>query len=268
MFTGIVQEISTISAIQDRDGLRTITLSLTPESFDGLKIGASVAVDGVCLTVSHLREERSVDFDIMLQSLKTTTLADIKIGSQVNVERAAKQGAEVGGHILSGHIDCCGKIIEIQKPPNNWMLRIEIGQEWRGYIFSKGYIAINGTSLTVSAVDKATGYFRLLSKLADGGAGHGASARRRGVYMEILDESSTEATLSCSSTVEFRKKSFDVWLIPETLRRTTFSEKRVGDLVNIEIERSTQILVDTVKAAMEEQLRLQLPTFIKAFEMV
>lgn len=215
MFTGIVQDIATINAIKDLDGLRTITLQLTPEFCEGLSIGASVAVDGVCLTVSKIHNQQTIDFDIMLQSLRTTTLADNKVGSHVNVERAAKEGAEVGGHILSGHVDCHGKIIEIQKPPNNWMVRFEVETKWLRYIFSKGFLAINGASLTVSDVD---------------------------------------AENSC----------FDVWLIPETLRRTTFSEKKVGDFVNIEIERSTQIVVDAVRTAVEEQVRLLLPNLATA----
>ncbi|MBX9578002.1 MAG: riboflavin synthase subunit alpha [Chthoniobacterales bacterium] len=211
MFTGIVQDIATIKAINDLDGLRTITLYFEDPNFsDGLAIGASVAVDGVCLTVSKIYDQQTVDFDIMLQSLRITTLVDAKVGSHINVERSAKEGAEIGGHILSGHVDCRGKIIEIQKPPNNWMVKIEMSPEWMRYIFSKGFLAINGASLTVSDVDA-------------------------------------------------ERKSFDIWLIPETLRRTTFSEKKVGDFVNIEIERSTQIVVDGVRTAVAEQVRLLLP---------
>ncbi len=217
MFTGIITHLATIKAINDLDGLRTITLHFEDPNFsDGLTMGASVAVDGVCLTVSKIQDQQIVDFDIMLQSLRITTLADSKVGSCVNVERAAKKGAEVGGHILSGHVDCRGKIIEIQKPPNNWMVRFEMEPKWKRYIFSKGFLAINGASLTVSDVDTEN---------------------------------------SC----------FDVWLIPETLRRTTFSEKKVGDFVNIEIERSTQIVVDAVRTAVQEQMPELLPKFIEQF---
>jgi len=211
MFTGIVTHIATISRIQDLDGLRTVTLHFEDPAFSNeLAIGASVAVDGVCLTVSKIHDPRSVDFDIMLKSLQTTTLAEMEKGAHVNVERSAKEGAEVGGHILSGHVDCRGKIIVFQKPPNNWMLRFEVESKWMRYIFSKGFLAINGASLTVSDVSA-------------------------------------------------EKNFFDIWLIPETLRCTTFSEKKVGDFVNLEIERSTQIVVDAVRTAVEEQVRLLLP---------
>ncbi len=211
MFTGIITHLATITSVRDLDGLRTITLHFEDPHFaDDLTIGASVAVDGVCLTVSKIDDKKNISFDIMLKSLQTTTLAEMKKGSHVNVERSAKAGAEVGGHILSGHVDCRGKIIEIQKPPNNWMLRFQVEPQWMRYIFRKGFLAINGASLTVSDIDA-------------------------------------------------EKNSFDVWLIPETLRQTTFSEKETGDFVNLEIERSTQIVVDAVRTAVEEQVRLLLP---------
>lgn len=206
MFTGIVQEVATVKRVHNRDGLRTIALTLTPLFCTGLVLGASVAVDGVCLTVSHIDPHQVVSFDMMLETLQTTTLSQVQEGSLVNVERAAKEGAEVGGHLLSGHIDCCGKIIDIQKPPHNWMLRIEVAAKWMRYIFNKGFLAINGTSLTVTNVDAA-------------------------------------------------KNTFDVWLIPETLRQTTFSEKNVGSLVNLEVERSTQVIVDTLYTAVHEAVR-------------
>jgi len=251
MFTGIVTDIATITSIRDFDGLRTITLSLIPEFCESLTIGASVAVDGVCLTVSKIHDHEHVDFDIMLQSLRTTTLAEIKIGAHVNVERAAKEGAEVGGHILSGHVDCRGKIIDIQKPPNNWMIRFEVEPEWMRYIFSKGFLAINGASLTVSDIDVQKYPFTDVDNREIRPSAERPRSSAEG-------QCPTEKLVSEVNGYT-QKNSFDVWLIPETLRRTTFSEKNVGDFVNIEIERSTQIVVDAVRTAVEEQMRLLLP---------
>ena len=95
MFTGIVQGIATVQTIQDQPGLRTFTLAF-PEGFaKGLEIGASVACDGVCLTVTALKGLNAADFDVMQQSLNLTTLAGLKQGSALNVERAAKEGAEI-----------------------------------------------------------------------------------------------------------------------------------------------------------------------------
>ncbi len=104
MFTGIVQGIAQVERIEDRSGLRSLQLKF-PSGFDaGLQIGASVSVDGVCLTASALHGG-AAGFDVMQQTLAVTTLGALQQGSRVNVERAAKEGAEVGGHVLSGHVD-------------------------------------------------------------------------------------------------------------------------------------------------------------------
>jgi riboflavin synthase len=205
MFTGIVQAVATVSALTDRPGLRSFTLAFAHGFCDGLGIGASVSVDGVCLTVTERVGADGANFDVMLQSLSLTTLATLKVGSRINVERAARDGAEIGGHPLSGHVDFQATLASVRQPENNHVLRIAVPAPWMRYVFAKGYIAINGASLTVSDADKAEGWF-------------------------------------------------EVWLIPETLRMTTFADKQVGDALNIEIERGTQVMVDTVRAAVEERL--------------
>jgi riboflavin synthase len=207
MFTGIVQGVAQVAQITDRSGLRMLRLGF-PEGLDaGLQIGASVSVDGTCLTVTALHE-RAADFDVMQQTLLQTTLGGLQQASAVNVERSAKEGAEVGGHVLSGHIDFKATIAHVRTPENNRVLRIAVPAPWMRYVFAKGYIAVNGASLTV------------------------AEARRE------ADDAGW----------------FEVWLIPETLRMTTFASKREGDALNIEIERQTQVIVDTVRAAVDEQL--------------
>lgn len=210
MFTGIVQGVARVAAITDRPGLRSFTLQFPPGFANGLEIGASVACDGVCLTVTALHEGERADFDVMQQSLALTSLGGLQQGSRLNVERAAKDGAEIGGHPLSGHIDFMGEVAEIRQPENNHVLRIAVPARWMRYIFAKGYIAINGASLTVAEADRQAGWF-------------------------------------------------EVWLIPETLRMTTFGEKGVGAGLNIEIERQTQVFVDTVRDAIEERLGPLLP---------
>jgi len=213
MFTGIVQGVAQVETIEAREGLQTLTLTLPP-GFDGeLAIGASVACDGVCLTVTERPAPDRARFDVMAQTLSLTTLGGLRPGSGLNVERAAKDGAEIGGHPLSGHVDVSAHIAEIRRPDNNHVLRFALPAPWMRYVFAKGYIGVNGCSLTV------------------------AEARRE------RDGSGW----------------FEVWLIPETLRMTTFGSKRVGDAVHIEIERSTQVLVDTVRDALEERLGPLLP---------
>ena len=218
MFTGIVQGVAQVDALIDREGLRSFTLRFPAGFAQDLAIGASVACDGVCLTVTRLRGPDAADFDVMQQSLALTTLSSLREGSPINVERAARDGAEVGGHPLSGHVDFQARLGELRTPANNRVLRIEVPAPWMRYVFAKGYIAVNGASLTVAEAHREPG-----------GSGW-----------------------------------FEVWLIPETLRMTTFGGKQPGDALNIEIERSTQVVVDTVRDAIEEKLGPLLPA-LEAF---
>ncbi len=130
MFTGIVQAVATIAAIQERPGLRTFTLAF-PEGFcHGLAIGASVATDGVCLTVTDILSPTQARFDVMQHSLAITTLGGYRVGQRVNVERAAKEGAEVGGHILSGHVDGTAQLLDIVPTETNYKIRFSLPPRW------------------------------------------------------------------------------------------------------------------------------------------
>ena len=214
MFTGIVQGVAQVHALSDRPGLRTFTLAVPAGFLSDVAIGASIAVDGVCLTVTRFDTAAGlVDFDVMQQTLRLTTLGALAVGSSVNVERAAREGAEVGGHVLSGHVDFCATLESIRRPENNCVLRFAVPAPWMRYIFPKGYVAVNGASLTVAEAGHLPG-----------GAGW-----------------------------------FEVWLIPETLRLTTFGTKAVGDAVHIEIERATQVMVDTVRRTVDERLGPLMP---------
>jgi len=213
MFTGIVQGVARVALLSDRAGLRCIRLDFPPAFAQGLAIGASVSVDGTCLTVTALHGDRAAEFDVMQQTLALSTLGSLIIGSRVNVERAARDGAEIGGHPLSGHVDFTARVAEVRRPENNHVLRLAVPAPWMRYVFAKGYIAVNGASLTVAEAQRETG-----------GAGW-----------------------------------FEVWLIPETLRMTTFGDKVVGDTLNVEIDRSTQVMVDTVRDAVAERLGPLLP---------
>ena len=205
MFTGIIQAVAKIAALRDQDGLRTFIMEF-PEGFcQDLAIGASVSHDGVCLTVTENLSPTSASFDVMLQSLNITTLGSYKAGDTLNVERAAKDGAEIGGHPLSGHVDFTGTLVERRELENNLVWRVAVPEAFRRYVFAKGYIALHGASLTVAEVNRAEGWF-------------------------------------------------EVWLIPETRRATVFEAVQVGDRLNIEIERSTQVVVDTVREAVQESL--------------
>jgi riboflavin synthase len=127
MFTGIVQGVARIEAIEVREGLRSLRLRL-PEGFDaGLAIGASVACDGVCLSVTARPAPDHAEFDVMAQTLSLTTLGSVAVGDLLNVERAARDGAEIGGHPLSGHVDVSARVAELRQPDaNNHVLRFEV----------------------------------------------------------------------------------------------------------------------------------------------
>ena len=157
MFTGIVQGVARVAQLSDRAGLRRLRLSLPPGLTSELAIGASVAVDGVCLTVSALHGADAADFDVMQQSQGLTSMAGLREGSAVNVERAAKEGAEIGGHPLSGHIDFSATLAEVRRPENNQVLRIAVPAPGMRYVFAKGYIAVNGASLTVAEAGRESG---------------------------------------------------------------------------------------------------------------
>ena len=148
MFTGIVQAIHKVVNVDKRSGLTHFSVDFSPAMLEGLQIGASVSLDGVCQTVVRI-EGHCVWFDAIRETLKCTTLQDLHPGRELNVERSAKLGDEVGGHILSGHV--CGKaqITRIDEFDNNRVLTLKCSRHWAKYLFSKGYVALDGASLTL-----------------------------------------------------------------------------------------------------------------------
>ena len=202
MFTGIVQQTCVVSAIESKADAMSFAVTFSPALLEGLEIGASVAIDGCCQTVRSI-DAHEVWFDAIVETLRVTTLGNLQPGTQVNVERAARYGQEVGGHELSGHIDCTTDVLQIADSGDNHILTLQLPPQFERYIFNKGYLAIHGCSLTVGHIDKQAG-------------------------------------------------TFQVFLIPETLRVTNLSALVSGGKVNIEIERKTQTIVDTVVAYLEE----------------
>lgn len=194
MFTGIVQGIAKVADIVAAPGLSTLVIEFPEDKVNGVTIGASVAINGTCLTVTR-QEGATLYFDAMQETLRLTTLGSLNAGDTVNFERAARIGDEIGGHLLSGHIHTTARLAEIIRPENNVTLWFEVPEAWVKYVFAKGYIAINGASLTIGEVDG---------------------------------------------------NRFNVHLIPETLRATTFGTIEQGQMVNIEVDSQTQTIVDTL----------------------
>lgn len=151
MFTGIVQGTAEVVAIVEKTEFRTHTVRLPQESLDGLKPGASVAHNGCCLTVVRVEGDR-VSFDLMRETLRVTNLGELQVGDRVNFERAARFGDEIGGHQMSGHIHATAEVTRVLESENNHQVWFRIPQALAKYIFVKGYIGIDGISLTIGEV--------------------------------------------------------------------------------------------------------------------
>lgn len=201
MFTGIVQGTAKLVAIDRKAQFQTHVIDLPEPLSSGLAIGASVAHNGCCLTVTHINGHQ-VSFDLMQETLRLTNLGQLNVGDAVNIERAAKFGDEIGGHSMSGHIICMATVVDISDSAHNKTLWFEIPESLMKYVLPKGYIGLDGCSLTIGQVE----------------------ANR-----------------------------FNVHLIPETLQRTLFGSRKIGDKINVEIDPQTQAIVDTVERVLAKQ---------------
>ena len=153
MFTGIVAGTGTIAKISGSDVIR-IVIDFNSVSTDNLEKGASVSIDGICLTVVEI-DSPKIAFDVIPETLRKTTLGEKSVGSKVNLERALKMGDELGGHLLSGHILGTGKITRRKSGNNHLDLEVKCPVTILKYVQEKGYIAIDGISLTIGEVSSS-----------------------------------------------------------------------------------------------------------------
>ena len=151
MFTGIVEEVGRIRKIERNTVSARITIE-AEKILEDVKEGDSIAVNGICLTVTSFAKNTFLA-DVMHETMNRTTLGSLREGSPVNLERALSTMGRFGGHMVSGHIDGRGKIIRIQRDENAVLFTIEASEKILRYIVEKGSIAINGISLTVAAVN-------------------------------------------------------------------------------------------------------------------
>lgn len=154
MFTGIVQGTGELVALEERQEFRRHVVRMPSEMLPRLQPGASVAHNGCCLTVVSVDGDR-VAFDLMQETLRVTNLGALAIGDRVNLERAARFGDEIGGHAMSGHIFCQATVTRVLESPDNRTLWFELPEAARKYVLTKGYVGIDGASLTVGQVDGA-----------------------------------------------------------------------------------------------------------------
>ncbi|NWO04715.1 MAG: riboflavin synthase subunit alpha [Alteromonadaceae bacterium] len=151
MFTGIVQGTAKVVEVREREAFRTHVVAMPEVLREGLEMGASVAHNGVCLTVTAVDGD-NVHFDLMRETLRVTNLGKITVGDRVNLERAARFGDEIGGHAMSGHVMNVAEVLSIEEAPNNRRLWFALPDECARFVFDKGYVGVDGISLTVGEV--------------------------------------------------------------------------------------------------------------------
>ena len=203
MFTGIVQGTSKVLDVTNHEFGRRYRVRLEPEWSAGLEIGASVSVNGVCQTVVAIDGDGGTDvtFDAVHETLRLTMLGALQADQWVNIERSLVFGQEVGGHVMSGHIDGVVEVVAADLEGSEPTIELSYPAQFLPYVLDKGYVGLHGCSLTVHRLNRA-------------------------------------------------QRRFTVCLIPETLRVTNLSSVVEGDTLNLEIDRQTQTIVDTVERVL------------------
>jgi len=151
LFTGIVQGKGRISKVNQKAGFSSIEIEFPDQKIRGAQVGASVAINGTCLTVTNVEGDVG-HFDIIAETLRATNLGGLKQDSEINFERSAKVGDEIGGHNVSGHVHTTAEVIGIEETENNKQITFKVPERWMKYILPKGFIAVDGISLTVGEV--------------------------------------------------------------------------------------------------------------------
>lgn len=152
MFSGIVECQSAVLSTKARPGVLAVTLA-RPESFDDLKVGDSIAVNGVCLTVESF-DQKSMTFALGLETLMITGWTEQKLKNQIlNLERSLKLGDRLHGHIVSGHVEAMGEVVSVTDQGEFRLMDVEFPVTFKGFLWPKGSITVNGVSLTINQVD-------------------------------------------------------------------------------------------------------------------
>lgn len=160
MYTGITRGTFEVISVERRPGVLDYVVALPASMTEGLEIGASVSIDGVCQTVVEIARE-GVRFEAIQETLDVTTLDTLAPGQRVAVERSSRIGDEIGGHDVAGHVIGIGRVAARKPVGEGLDLTVEVPPAWMKYVLHKGFIAIDGSSLTVGARDPARGRFEL-----------------------------------------------------------------------------------------------------------
>lgn len=186
VFTGIVEEMGTVHTIRNIDSIDGgVTLSVSCEQVHkDASVGDSMAVNGTCLSITSI-ENSCLSFGLVPETLARTNLGELSAGHNVNLERSVSANGRFGGHVVQGHVDCTGKIVEIKPDKDALWFKIEIPDRFMRYLVEKGYVTVDGASLTV---------------------------------------------------VDVADNTFTFTMIPITQESIVTAKKKVGDLVNIEVD--------------------------------
>ena len=167
MFTGIVQTQATVISTNLQQGVMRLVLAVAKQYVTKLELGASVAINGCCLTVvkvDNISEQplAQVHYDVIDETLQLTNLGKLIAGSTVNYERSIRFGTELGGHIVSGHIHCTAQIESIIHTQDNCKIQLCLPSKWQKYVMYKGFVSVNGASLTVGETDEQGFWLHLI----------------------------------------------------------------------------------------------------------
>ncbi|MBS0903907.1 riboflavin synthase subunit alpha [Pantoea dispersa] len=214
MFTGIVQGTAEIVAIEEKELFRTHTVRLPAELLPGLALGASVAHNGCCLTVTAIDGDR-VSFDLIKETLRITNLGELQVGDIVNIERAAKFSDEIGGHLMSGHIMTTAEICKIIQSENNREVWFKLQDaEQIKYILHKGFVGIDGISLTVGDVTKSKFCVHLIPETLERTT---LGAKKLGHRVNIEIDPHTQAIVDTVERVLAQRDAAAAALVAQTL---------------------------------------------------
>ena len=191
MFTGIVETVGTIEKLEQQDDIWILEIAVDADFSNDLKQGASVSVNGICLTFIDT-PSNLLRFDVVKETYDRTNLAFLERGNLVNLERSLSFGDEIGGHLVSGHIHCVGKVVKQQCKNNSTDLLIALENIDTSYLFEKGYIAINGCSLTLGEIEGSSFYLHLIPETLNA---TNLSEVSEGDYLNIEFEQSTVTTV-------------------------------------------------------------------------
>ena len=200
MFTGIVAASCEVVSTEQGEEVRSIVVDLSGYD-DDLEIGASVAIDGVCMTVVS-SIDGNVQFEAIPETLERTTMGLLNKGSRVNIERSLRMGDELGGHILSGHIMSTARILQRNQKGEGIDLLIEHQADTKPYILEKGYVAVDGMSLTVGEVQSEGFYLHIIPETLRITT---IGAKTEGDLVNIEVDSRTQAVVDTIRSMEVEK---------------------------------------------------------------